>query len=88
MPSSTAAKPSATIRRGDVVGKNFGTPAAASSIVTESGVILSPVSMAESPSATDRNSGTTKKSPIITDELEEEHQETAVQSVLFDEHRG
>ena len=59
-------KPRVTIRRGDVVGKSFGTPAAASSIVTESGVILSPVSMAESPRATERNRGTTKKSPIIT----------------------
>ena len=34
--------------------------------MTESGVILSPVSIAESPSATERNNGTTKNNPIIT----------------------
>ena len=66
MPTAPRRSRSSTTRRGDVVGKNFGTPAAASSIVTESGVILIPVSIAESPSATDRYSGTTKKSPIIT----------------------
>ena len=32
----------------------------------DSGVIFSPVSIAESPSATDRYSGITKNSPIIT----------------------
>ena len=32
----------------------------------ESGVILIPVSIAESPSATDRYNGMTKNSPIIT----------------------
>ena len=34
--------------------------------MTDSGVILIPVSIAESPSATDRYSGMTKNSPIIT----------------------
>ena len=66
MPISTATKPIVTIRRGDPVGKSFGTPAAASSIVTDSGVILIPVSIAESPRATERNRGTTKNRPIIT----------------------
>ena len=66
MPISTATKPSPTTRRGEAVGKNLGTPAAASNIVTDNGVILSPVSIAESPSATDRYSGTTKNNPIIT----------------------
>jgi hypothetical protein len=65
-PTSTATNPIVTIRRGEVVGRSLGTPAAARSIVTESGVILSPVSIAESPSATERNNGTTKNSPIIT----------------------
>ena len=66
MPTSIATKPSPATRRGETFGKNLGTPAAASSIVSESGVIRSPVSIAESPSATDRYSGMTKKSPIIT----------------------
>ena len=39
MPTNTATNPSATIRRGDAVGKSFGMPAAARSIVTESGEI-------------------------------------------------
>ena len=66
MPITTTTSPISTTRRGETAGKNFGTPAAASSIVTESGVILIPVSIAESPSATDRYSGITKNSPIIT----------------------
>ena len=66
IPITTAARPSSTTRRGETDGKNFGTPAAASSIVIDSGVILMPVSIAESPRATDRYSGITKKIPIIT----------------------
>jgi hypothetical protein len=41
-------------------------PAAATSIVTDRGVILIPVSIADRPRATERKSGSTKKTPIIT----------------------
>jgi hypothetical protein len=54
IPITIAARPSSTTRRGEAAGKNFGIPAAARSIVIESGVILMPVSIAESPRATDR----------------------------------
>ena len=53
-PTIAAMRLSSTTRRGEAAGKNFGTPAAPSSIVIDSGVILTPVSIAESPSATDR----------------------------------
>jgi hypothetical protein len=39
--------------RGDTVGKTRGTPIAAASNVIESGRIRTPVSIADSPSATD-----------------------------------
>ena len=54
IPINTARSPSSTTRRGETAGKNLGMPAAASSIASESGVILSPVSIAERPRATDR----------------------------------
>ena len=54
MPASTATNPSPTTRRGDTSGKNLGTPAAASSIVTDRGVIRRPILTAESPRATER----------------------------------
>ena len=66
MPATAATSPTSTTRRGEAAGKNLGMPAAASSIATDSGVILIPVSIAESPSATERYSGITKNSPIIT----------------------
>ena len=47
-------------------GSSFGMPTAAISSATESGSSRTPVSIAESPSATERNSGTTKKSPAWT----------------------
>ena len=49
-------------RRG-VAGRASGLPAAARMSVSESGRSRTPVSIAESPSATERNSGTAKKSP-------------------------
>ena len=56
-------KPSRTTRRGDTSGKAFGIPAAARIRVKESGSRRTPVSIAERPSATERKSGTAKKSP-------------------------
>ncbi len=52
-----------TTLRGEAVGNSRGTPAAAARIVIESGSSRTPVATAESPSATDKNSGMTKKSP-------------------------
>ena len=62
-PANSARKPSRTTRRGDASGKSLGMPAAARMSVIESGSSRTPVSIAESPSATERNSGTAKKSP-------------------------
>src|SRR5215470_6958823 len=66
IPTNSATKPSWTTRRGDAVGKNLGTPTAARSSVIESGSIRTPVSTAESPSATDRNRGTVKNRPACS----------------------
>ena len=63
MPANKARKPSRTIRRGETWGKSLGTPTAASRRVSESGSKRTPVATAESPSATERNSGTVKNSP-------------------------
>ena len=43
----------------------------------DSGRSRTPVSIADSPSATDRNSGTTKNTPGLEQELEEEHRQPA-----------
>ena len=56
-------KPTRTIRRGDVRGKSLGTPTALASSVTESGSKRTPVATAESPRATDKKRGITKKRP-------------------------
>ena len=50
-------------RRGDACGKSLGMPTAAITSVIDSGMMRSPVSMAESPSAIERNSGTAKNRP-------------------------
>ena len=63
IPANSDRKPSCTTRRGDAFGKNFGMPTAARSSVIDSGRSRTPVATAESPSATERNSGTVKKSP-------------------------
>ena len=63
MPAKRERKPSRTTRRGEASGKNLGTPTAAISSVIESGRIRTPVSTAERPRATERKSGTVKKSP-------------------------
>ena len=55
-----------TTSRGEMCGRNRGIPIAATSSVTDSGRSRTPVSMAERPSATERNSGTTKKNPACT----------------------
>ena len=52
-----------TTSRGDALGNSFGTPTAASSSVIDNGSRRTPVAIADSPSATDRYSGTTKNSP-------------------------
>ena len=66
MPTTAATSESSTTRRGETDGKNRGMPAAASNIVSDSGVILMPVSIAERPRATERYSGITKNRPIMT----------------------
>ena len=62
-PANSAMNPSRTTRRGEAFGNSLGMPAANRSSVSESGSSRTPVSIADSPSATDRNSGTTKKRP-------------------------
>ena len=52
-----------TMRRGDACGKSLGTPTAAASSVTDNGSRRTPVATAESPRATERKSGITKKRP-------------------------
>jgi hypothetical protein len=66
MPANSAAKPARTTSRGDAWGKKRGIPTAASSRVIDSGSSRTPVAMAESPSATERNSGTLKKRPACS----------------------
>ncbi len=63
IPANSARKPTWTTRRGDTSGRNLGTPTAASNSVTESGRSRTPVSTAESPSATERKRGMAKNSP-------------------------
>ena len=55
--------PKRQTRRGDACGNSLGMPTAAITRVIDSGMMRSPVSMAESPSAIDRNSGTAKNRP-------------------------
>ena len=61
-----AMKPRRMTRRGFAFGNTLGTPAAKSSSISESGSRCMPVATADRPSATDRNSGTTKKIPACT----------------------
>ena len=63
---TAARKPSCTTRRGEAFGNTLGTPTAASSSVIDSGSSRTPVAIADSPSATDRNSGTAKNSPACS----------------------
>ena len=55
--------PNRETSRGEAFGNSFGMPTAAITSVIDSGMMRSPVSMAESPSAIERNSGTAKNSP-------------------------
>ncbi len=52
-----------TTRRGEAAGNSRGTPTAAAKSAIESGRRRTPVATADRPSATDRKSGITKKSP-------------------------
>ena len=63
IPANIDKSPTRTTSRGEMFGKNRGIPAAAISSVIDSGMIFKPVSIADSPSATDRYSGIVKKSP-------------------------
>ena len=63
IPANMASSPTRTTRRGDASGNSLGIPIAAASSVIESGRIRTPVSSADSPSDTDRNSGIVKNSP-------------------------
>ena len=62
-PRNSAKNPSWQTRRGDACGNNLGIPTAAMTRVIDSGMIRRPVSIAESPSAIERNNGTAKNSP-------------------------
>ena len=66
MPVNRARNSIWTTRRGEACGKTLGTPAAASSSVMDSGSSRTPVAIAESPSATDKNSGTAKNRPACS----------------------
>ena len=63
MPVNSATNPSCTTRRGEACGKTLGMPTAANRSVIDSGRSRTPVAIADSPRATERNSGTAKKSP-------------------------
>ena len=65
-PPNIAMKPRRMTRRGFACGNTFGTPAAKSSNISESGSRCMPVATADKPRATDRNSETTKKIPACT----------------------
>ncbi len=66
VPANMARSPRRTTRRGLASGRKRGIPIAAISRVIDSGRSRTPVSIADSPSDTDRNSGTTKNSPDCT----------------------
>ena len=87
MPITTATNPSSTTRRGEAAGKNLGTPAAASSIANESGVILSPVSIAERPERDRQIQRDHEEQPHHHDELEEEHQQAARHLAVLEQRR-
>ena len=63
MPTRSRAKPKRITRRGEPWGNRRGTPSAAASRVSDNGSSRTPVATAESPRATERNSGMTKNSP-------------------------
>ena len=54
IPSSIAKIPARTTSRGETFGRSRGIPSAAASRVIDSGMIRTPVAIADSPSATDR----------------------------------
>ena len=66
VPASIASTPSRTTRRGDARGKNLGMPTAPASSAMDKGRMRTPVSSADSPSATERNSGMVKNTPACT----------------------
>ena len=78
-PANSVMNPSRTTRRGDAFGRSLGTPTANTSRESDSGSSRTPVSTAEIPSATDRNSGTVKKIPAWMRNMEEEGHDPAAQ---------
>ena len=66
MPPSIRRRPTRTTRRGEASGQTLGTPAAATSRATDSGMIRMPVSMAESSSTTERKRGMMKNTPACS----------------------
>src|SRR5262245_61292781 len=66
IPASSSRKPRRATRRGFARGNTFGMPTAVISRDTDRGSTRTPVATADSPSATDRNSGTTKNKPICS----------------------
>jgi hypothetical protein len=66
VPASNASRPLRTASRGETFGNRRGMPIAAARSVIESGSSRAPVSSADRPRQTDRNSGTTKKKPAWT----------------------
>ena len=87
MPANSATKPSCTTRRGEACGNTLGMPAAASSSVIDSGSSRTPVAIADSPRATDRNSGTAKKSPACRRYWKKNDGEPAAQRSRFSQDR-
>ena len=80
-------KPIRITRRGLAFGRNFGTPTAKRSSISDSGSSRTPVSTADSPSATDRNRGTTKKIPAWT-RNRNRNSDDPVAQLNVAEHRG
>ena len=62
-PANSEMNPMRTTRRGDASGSSLGMPAAKRRSESESGSSRTPVSIADRPSATDRNNGTMKNVP-------------------------
>ncbi len=66
IPRNSPTNPSCETSRGEARGNSLGIPTAAITSVMDSGRIRTPVWMALSPSAIDRNSGTAKNSPACS----------------------
>ena len=80
--------PTCTTRRGDASGHSLGIPAAARSRVIDSGSRRTPVATADSPSATERNSGMAKNRPAWRRYWKKNDDEPAAQAAVVEHAPG